>query len=61
MDLLVVVGDAQPSARLTARARRTVHLQPGQSLLTLLADLRGHIPRRIGVLGAGDEAGPVAR
>ena len=57
----MVVGDAQPSARLTARARRTVHLEPGESLLTLLADLRGHIPRRIGVLGTGPEAGPVAQ
>ncbi len=57
----MVVGDAQPSARLTARARRTIHLEPGEPLLSLLADLRGHIPRRIGVLGAGAEAGPVAR
>ncbi len=57
----MVVGEAQPSARLTARARRTIHLQPGEPLLSLLADLRGHIPRRIGVLGTGVEAGPVAR
>jgi len=61
VDLLVVVGAATPPARLVARARRTVHIGPGEPLLTLLADLRGHIPRRIGVLGAGAEAAPVAR
>ena len=61
MDLLVVVGDTTAPARLAVRARRTVHLAPGEPLLTLLADLRGHIPRRIGVLGTGADAGPVAR
>jgi cystathionine beta-synthase len=61
VDLLVVVGDATPPPRLAARARRTVHVTPGEPLLTLIADLRSHIPRRIGVLGAGAEAAPVAR
>ncbi|HEX4868984.1 MAG TPA: cystathionine beta-synthase [Acidimicrobiales bacterium] len=61
MDLLVVVGDAEPPSRLTARARRRTHLAPGAPLLDLLADLRGHIPRRIGVVGSGAEAAPVAR
>ncbi len=60
MDLLVVVGDAVAPARLTARARRTVHVEPGDDLITLIADLRSHIPRRVGVLGSGAEAGPVA-
>lgn len=60
MDLLVVVGDADIPARLAVRARRTTHLAPGEPLLSLVADLRGHIPRRIGVLGTGPEAGPVA-
>ena len=61
MDLLVVVGDTTAPTRLAVRARRTVHLAPGEPLLALLADLRGHIPRRIGVLGTGADAGPVAR
>ena len=61
MDLLVVVGDAVPPPRLTARARRTAAVAPGAPLLDLLADLRGHIPRRIGVLGSGAEAAPVAK
>jgi cystathionine beta-synthase len=61
MDLLVVVGAAEPPSRLVVRARRQVHVEPGGSLLDLLADLRGHIPRRIGVTGRGDEAAPVAR
>src|SRR5690606_952700 len=61
MDLLVVVGEAEPPARLTVRARRQVHLAAGAPLLDLIADLRGHIPRRIGVLGAGADAAPVAR
>ena len=57
----MVVGDATPPARLVARARRTAHVVPGEPLLTLIADLRGHIPRRVGVLGVGEEAGPVAQ
>jgi cystathionine beta-synthase len=61
MDLLVVVGDAVPPARLAARARRTTHLAADDDLLALLADLRGHIPRRVGVLGRGTEAGRVAQ
>jgi cystathionine beta-synthase len=60
MDLLVVVGDVDIPPRLAARARRTTHLAPGEPLLALVADLRGHIPRRIGVLGRGPEAAPVA-
>ncbi len=57
----MVVGDAVPPSRLAARARRTLHVMPGEPLLTLIADLRGHIPRRVGVLGRGPEAAPVAR
>ena len=57
----MVVGAAVPPARLVARARRTTQLTPGEPLLTLIADLRGHIPRRVGVVGSGAEAGPVAK
>ncbi len=60
MDLLVVGGDAIAPPRLTARARRTIHVRPGDDLITLIADLRSHIPRRVGVLGRGPEAAPIA-
>ncbi len=60
MDLLVVVGECTVPPRLAARARRTTRVAPGGDLLNLVADLRGHIPRRVGVLGTGAEAGPVA-
>jgi len=60
MDLLVVVGETEPPARLAYRARRQVRLAAGAPLLDLIADLRGHIPRRIGVLGRGEDAAPVA-
>jgi cystathionine beta-synthase len=60
VDLLVVVGDAVAPARLTTRARRTNHVSTGEPLTALIADLRSHIPRRVGVLGRGEEAGLVA-
>lgn len=60
MDLLVVVGDAAVPPRLAVRARRITHVRPGDDLVTLIADLRSHIPRRVGVLGRGSEAAPVA-
>lgn len=60
MDLLVVVGAAAVPARLAARARRTAHVEPGDDLISLIADLRSHIPRRVGVLGSGSQARPVA-
>jgi cystathionine beta-synthase len=60
VDLLVVVGDAAAPTRLAVRARRVVHVAPGESLVELVAGLRNHIPRRVGVLGRGDEAGKVA-
>ena len=60
MDLLVVVGDFVPPPRLALRARRQRHIQPGEPLLTLEADLRAHIPRRVGVAGVGAEALPIA-
>src|SRR3546814_7383596 len=50
--------DAIVPPRLSARARRTAHIEPGGDLLPLLADLRGHIPRRIGVLGSAADAAP---
>jgi cystathionine beta-synthase len=60
MDLLVVVGDAEPPPRLADRARRTTHVEPGEPLTALLAYFRGQIPRRIGVVGDGAPAAQVA-
>jgi cystathionine beta-synthase len=60
MDLLVVVGDVEVPKRLAARARRTAVVAPGGDLTSLVADLRSHIPRRVGVLGRGGEAAAVA-
>lgn len=60
MDLLVIVGDAIAPPRLAARARRSLHVEPGDDLITLIADLRSHIPRRVGVVGRGVDAAPIA-
>ena len=61
MDLLLVVGDVEVPARLAVRARRTVALASGEALTSIFADLRGHIPRRVGVVGAAADAAPVAQ
>lgn len=61
MDLLLVVGHVEVPAGLALRARRTEHLRPGDDLTSVFADLRGHIPRRVGVAGAAADAAPVAR
>ncbi|MCU1496394.1 MAG: cystathionine beta-synthase [Acidimicrobiales bacterium] len=61
MDLLLVVGDVEVPPRLALRARRTAGLTPGQALTGVFADLRGHIPRRVGVVGSATDAVPVAR
>ncbi len=60
MDLLLVVGDVEVPARLAARARRRVPIRPGAPLTDVFADLRGHIPRLVGVVGTAAEAMPVA-
>lgn len=61
MDLLLVVGEFDVPDRLAIRARRTVALAPGEALTSVFADLRGHIPRRVGVVGSAADAVPVAR
>ncbi len=61
MDLLLVVGDLEVPVGLALRARRTEHLAPGDDLASVFADLRGHIPRRVGVAGSAADAVPVAR
>jgi cystathionine beta-synthase len=51
MDVLIVVGDAEVPARIRARARRSVTLAAGASTTPLIADLRPHLPRVVGVTG----------
>src|SRR5262245_17432959 len=60
MDVLVVVGGGAPAPRLHARARRRIDLGPDDDPVALVADLRSHVPRRVGVTGPAAEATPVA-
>ncbi len=60
VDLLVVVEGTTPPPRLLARARRVATVAPGDPLVTLVADLRSHIPRRVGVVGPASDAAPIA-
>ena len=61
VDILVVVGGATPPYPLEARAGGVIRLLDPVETTSLIAQLRGHIPRLVGVLGDGDAAGPVAR
>ena len=56
MDQLVAVGDAEVPNHLAARVRRIVRHPAGAPTAALVADLRTHLPRRVLVVGAGDEA-----
>src|SRR5439155_6082941 len=58
MDVLVVLDAAPVPERLAARARRRVDLPAGDLPSSAIADLRAHIPRSVGVVGAAP--GPVA-
>jgi cystathionine beta-synthase len=60
VDVLIVVGDRTPPARLEAKARHVQHAVPGASVIALVGDLRARIPRRVGVWGLAAEAAPVA-
>src|SRR5688500_9578424 len=60
MDALVVVGGGEPGEHLRARARRRIDVAAGDEPAELVADLRSHRPRRIGVAGPVDEATTVA-
>ena len=51
MDALVVVGSDEPAEHLVARARRRIDVAPGGDIAGLVADLRSHRPRRVGVTG----------
>jgi cystathionine beta-synthase len=57
MDVLVVVDAASVPERLAARARRRVDVPAGVLTSGTVADLRAHIPRSVGVIGAATAAG----
>jgi cystathionine beta-synthase len=56
MDLLVVVGDASLPARLRARAGRVIQTPPGPLAPQVIAEVRTHIPRSVGVVGPAEAA-----
>jgi len=60
MDVLVVVGDDPVPERLAAKARRTVRIGLTADPVPLIADLRGHLPRVVGVTGAAGPASALA-
>jgi hypothetical protein len=57
LDVLVVVEPAPVPPRLSLRARRVVELQAGEVSAATVGDLRAHIPRSIGVIGADSPEG----
>ena len=59
MDVLVVVGADTPPARLVAKARHVEHGDVS-TLVPLIGELRGRIPRLVGVWGPVADAAPVA-
>ena len=60
MDALVVVGGGEPAEHLAARARRRIDVGDLDEAATLIADLRSHRPRRVGVTGPAEPAGGLA-
>src|SRR4051812_22553680 len=60
MDVLVIVGDFEAPARLAARAAHELHTKGGSLHPDLVAELRGRIPREVGVVGDVADASAVA-
>ena len=60
VDVLVVVGDAEPPQRLTARAHHIERIPPGPVDPNVVAGLRSRIPREIAVTGPVDAAAQTA-
>jgi len=56
VDVLVVVGDGEPPEWLAQRAGHVFKAPPGDLDPELVAHIRTHIPRRVGVYGADAEA-----
>ncbi len=61
VDILVVMGGATPPYPLEARAGEIMRLVDPLETTSLIADLRVHIPRLVGVIGDGDTTVAVAR
>ena len=61
VDILVVVGGTTPPYALEARAGGVMRLVDPLETTSLIAELRVHIPRLVGVVGDGDATGAVAR
>ena len=61
VDILVIVGPASPPLTLETRAGQIIRLADPLETPTLIAELRGHIPRLVGVVGDGDVVAPVVR
>jgi cystathionine beta-synthase len=57
MDVLVVVDGAAVPDRIQVRARRRIELAHGPIPSSTISDLRAHIPRSVGIIGAEDEDG----
>ena len=55
VDVLVVVGDAEPSPRLLARVRHVAHVGGPSVAPGVIAELRSRLPRLVAVLVAGDD------
>ena len=60
VDILVVVGDDAPPPPVEARAGEVVRWAGPPDAAPLIAELRGHIPRLVGVVGDASLLGPVA-
>ncbi len=56
VDVLVVVDSAPVPERIAGRARRRVDVARGTLTSGTIADLRAHIPRSVGVIGAATQA-----
>ena len=61
VDVLLVVEPQRAPHILSARANRVVHIQAGPASPSLIAELRGSIPRLVGVTGAVSETLEIAR
>ncbi len=60
MDVLVVVGELAPPTRLVAKARHVEHVGAGADLVALIGELRGRIPRLVGIWGPPEAAARTA-
>src|SRR5947199_404353 len=60
MDVLVIVGDFEAPPRLAARAAHQLRTKGGALHPDLVAELRGRIPREVGVVGDVADAAAVA-